>query len=106
MQKVRLYWEFYKSTLILNLASSVFLSFILMLGMQMIMKAPPPFIVIYIRCCMFGGPIVSLYYKETSRNNEYYFYYNKGISKISLLIITFIAYILIGILLLSILHYV
>lgn len=105
MQKVKLYWTFYKSTLILNLASSVFLSFILFAGAQMTMKDPPHFIVIYTRCFMFGGPLICFYYKELSRKKEYYFYYNKGITKISLFITTLIICLLIGFLFLNILHY-
>jgi len=100
MQKVKLYWEFYKSTVLLNLASAFFFSFAIWTSG----KIPQPFIVIYLRCCMYGGPLICFYYKEKSRKNEYYFYYNKGITKISLLIVTWLTYILIGSLTLNILH--
>jgi hypothetical protein len=106
--KAKLYFEFYKSTLILNLASSILLSFMIyatLTSMPMVVKVPPPFAVIYIRCCMFGGPLVCFYQKEITRKNEYYFYFNKGISKINLLIVTLLINILIGVLVLNILHY-
>ena len=109
IMKAKLYFEFYKSTFILNLASSVFLAFMVyaaLASMSMIIKVPPPFSVVYIRCCMFGGPLVCFYQKEISRKNEYYFYFNKGIPKINLLIVTLLINILIGVLALNILHYV
>ena len=67
--------------------------------------APPPLYIVYIRCCMFGGPLLCIFYKEMSRKNEYYFYFNRGISKISLFIVTLSTYVLTGHLLIIILHY-
>ena len=101
VMKVKLYWQFYKSTLILNLASSVLLAIIVKLAAM----ADTPLSIIYINCCMFVGPFICFYYNELSNKNEYYFYYNKGISKLSLYIITFSIYISIGLLIQSALYY-
>jgi hypothetical protein len=106
MVKITLHWEYLKSTLVLNLSSSVLLAFIVYLTLVNSQDAPPPLYVVYIRCCMFGGPLLCLFYKEMSRKNEYYFYYNRGISKLSLYITTLSTYILTGYLLIIILHYV
>jgi hypothetical protein len=105
MQKVKLFWEFYKSTLSMNLFSSVFLLFILFGAMQMVMKTSTPLILVYIHCCMFGGPFISFFYKELSRKKEYYFYYNRGITKVNLLVTTLLINFLFGILLINILRY-
>jgi hypothetical protein len=105
MQKVRLYWEFYKSTVVMNLGCSVLLAFSIFVGMQMAMLTPPSFIVVYIRCCMFGGPVLCLYNKVLARKNEFYFYHNKGIARSGLFIATFVIYISLGVLILNILHY-
>lgn len=104
MQKLRLHWEFFKSTIILNLASSVLFAAIIG-SMSGGTKTTSPLIVNYINCCMFGGPLVSFYYKELSRKKEYYFYYNRGITKIKLLTTTYITYILTGLVILIILNY-
>jgi len=106
--KVKLYWQFYKSTLIINLASSVLLAFIVKSAANISIDskiAETPLSIIYIKCCMFGGPFICFYYNELSKKNEYYFYYNKGISKLSLYIVTFSIYISIGLLIQSALYY-
>ena len=105
MVKLALHWEYFKSTLVLNLSSSVLFAFIG--GLSFITSSDPlPFLIVYIRCCMFGGPLFCFLYKEMSRKNEYYFYYNRGISKLSLFITTLSTCILTGYLLIIILHYV
>ena len=104
MLKLTLHWEYFKSTLVLNMSTSVLLAFIVHFTLMTLPK-PPPFYIVYIRCCMFGGPLLCLLYKEMSRKNEYYFYYNRGISKLSLFITTLSTYILTGYLLIAILHY-
>ena len=105
MVKLTLHWEYFKSTLVLNLSSSVLLSFIVYTALLNYPDAPPPLHVVYIRCCMFGGPLLCLFYKELSRKNEYYSYFNRGISKLSLFITTLSTYILTGYLLILILRY-
>jgi len=104
MVKLTLHWEYFKSTLVLNLSTSVLLAFIVSFSL-ITFPDPPPLHMVYIRCCMFGGPLICLLYKEMSRKNEYYFYYNRGISKLSLFITTLSTYILTGYLLIMILHY-
>ena len=105
MVKLTLHWEYFKSTLVLNLTSSVLLAFVVYLTL-ITLPEPPSFHIVYIRCCMFGGPLLCLLYKEMSGRNEYYFYYNRGISKLSLFITTLSTYLLTGNLLIIILHYV
>ena len=106
MLKLRLHWEYFKSTLVLNFSSSILIAFIIRLTLLTLPDPPSPIYIIYIRCCMFGGPLLCFFYKEMSKKNEYYFYYNRGISKLSLFISTLSTYILMGYLLLIILHYV
>ncbi len=106
MEKLTFHWEYFKSTLVLNLSSSVLISFIVFKALENFPDSPPPLYIVYIKCCMFGGPLLCLFYKEMSRKNEYYFYYNRGISKLSLYITTLSTYILVGYSLINILHYV
>jgi hypothetical protein len=106
MVKLTLHWEYFKSTLVLNLSASVILSVIVYMALKIYPEPPPPLHVVYIRCCMFGGPLLCLFNKEISRKNEYYFYYNRGISKLSLFITTLSTYMLTGYLLIIILRYV
>lgn len=95
MNKLLLYWEFYKSTLILNWSFSMALSIIIY----------PLFLTVLPICVMTAGPIVSLFFKEVSRKNEFYFYYNKGISKISLITTNITLNLITGVFLLIIIHY-
>ena len=105
MVKLALHWEYFKSTLVLNLASSVLFAFFVISFLKSLPGPIPSFPVIYIRCCMVGGPLLCFLYKEISRKNEYYFYYNRGITKLSLWIVTLVTYILSGTLLINILEY-
>jgi len=105
MQKITFFWEFIKSTMVFNFASSVLIAFTVHLTLATLPDPPPPLYEVYIRCCMYGGSLLSLFYKEISNKNEYYFYYNRGISKLSLIVTTMMSYILIGYLLINILHY-
>ncbi|NOU47073.1 MAG: hypothetical protein HOO86_08430 [Bacteroidales bacterium] len=89
MDTIKLYWEFHKSTLIINWLFSMAIS---LLGF--------PFVIFPI-VTMTGGPFLSLFYKEIAHKNEYYFYYNRGISKLNLIIVSMIANILTGIILLT-----
>ena len=90
MDNVKLYWEFHKSTLIINWTFSFAFSMILI----------SPLLIPIVS--MTGGPLISIFYKEISRKNEYYFYYNRGISKLNLIIISLILNILIGLVILFI----
>jgi len=106
MSKLKLYWEYYKSTLILNLSSSVLLAFIISEASKSLPLARLSFQIIFLLCFMFGGAFLSFFYKEISHKGEYYFYYNQGISKIRLWIVTLSTNILLGGLLINILYYV
>jgi len=90
MQKVRLYWEFHKSTLFLNWVVSL---------ISILLTKSFLFVPITM---MTVGPFLSLFYKEISSKNEYYFYYNRGISKINLIVVNLILNILTGLILLYI----
>ena len=105
MGKLALHWEFFKSTLVLNLASSVLFAYCIFYLLKNLPDPLPPFHIIYIRCLMFGGPLLCFLYKEISRKNDYYFYYNRGITKIRLWTVNFLAYAFTGTLLINILHY-
>jgi len=49
---------------------------------------------------------MSAYYFEIARKNEYYFYYNIGLSRIRLLLFTYLLHIIIVVPILFIIHYV
>lgn len=93
MDNLRFYWEFHKSTLIINWAFSIAFSMILSIPLLMPIMS------------MTGGPLISLFYKEVSRKNEYYFYYNRGISKISLIVVSLVFNALVGVILISIIQH-
>lgn len=106
MMKLKLYWEFYKSTLALALSSAVLYAFIISEGLKSLPIARLPFYVVFLLCFMFGGVFAVFLYKEFTLKGEYYFYHNRGISKLSLWIITEVTNILIGGILINILDYV
>lgn len=89
MENIRFYWEFHKSTLIINWSFSVAFSMILFLPIMI------PII------SMTGGPLISVFYKDLSRKNEYYFYYNRGISKVKLIVVSLLLNIFIGAIIIS-----
>jgi len=64
MIKLALHWEFFKSTLVLNLSSSVLLSFIVYIALKNFPDQQPPLYIVYIRCCMFGGSLLCLFSKK------------------------------------------
>jgi len=92
MSKLALYWEFYKSTLVVNWIFSIAISLILL----------PTFFTTLSISVMTGGPLLSLLYKEISSKNEFYFYYNQGVSKVRLVISCMILNILVGLILIKI----
>jgi len=93
-KNIRLYWAFYKSTLIINLAVSFAVS--LVAGSLYIFSV----------CFASGGPLFSIFFKEIWRRNEYYFYNNCGISKYQLMAFTMAVSILLGTSILMLLLYV
>lgn len=99
MNNIKFYWEFHKSTLIINWAFSLGFSFIILSSLTIQSLIIPMTIM-----SMTGGPLISIFYKEITRNNEYYFYYNRGISKINLIIASLILNVLVGAILISIIH--
>ncbi len=60
----------------------------------------------YAFCLMTGGFLLSAFYFEISRKSEYYFYYNLGLSKIKLLLITYVLHMIFILPLIFILQYV
>jgi hypothetical protein len=89
----KMYFQFYKSTLGINVSFSLFISFLL----YFIGKRP----IAYSFAIFFMslGYLFSILIKESSFSNKsvYYFYYNYGITKIKLFIIAGIVNILISI---------
>jgi len=75
VNRVQLFWEFHKSTLLINWGFSIAFA---MVNVSIYFILLPIF-------TMTGGPILSLFFKELSRKNEYYYYYNRNISKLSLI---------------------
>jgi hypothetical protein len=82
MNQVKLIFQFYRSTLVLNGCFSIVFSLILYLLGRV------PIIYTFSLLLASLGFIVSMLVKESSFSNkdEYYFYYNVGISKIKLII--------------------
>ena len=70
MKKFKLLWEFYKSTLAINLFP-IIISFLFV---------PET---IFINLCFFGF-LISYLFKQFYRKHEYYFYFNNNISIINL----------------------
>ena len=86
MVRFRLYWEFYKSTFIINFGSSVIASLFVF----------PDTFKIFPLAIMTVGPLLAFFYKEITRKNEYFFYYNQGLSKFRLIASCMLVNILIG----------
>ena len=70
MKKIKLYFEFYKSVILIYL----------ILIVVSIAIDPSS---IYLNLCFFGTAVVYIF-KEFYRKNDYYFYYNMNIGKLSL----------------------
>ena len=99
MFKYRLYWNFYKSTLIINYVSSLLIaSFTSLVNV--------PVLTTFCISIMSGGVLIAVGYKEMKHPVEYYFYYNRGISKYQLMAFTVGINILIGIFILIVDYYV
>ena len=83
VNKIKLYFQFYKSTLGINVSFSAFLSIILFF------MAKYPIVYSYALFSVSLGYVISFLVKESgfSNNDEYYFYYNFGITKIKLFMI-------------------
>jgi hypothetical protein len=97
INKVKLYFQFYKSTLITNFAFSVTVSLVLYL----IAKSP----IIY-NCALFFmsfGFIFAIVIKESSSSNrdEYYFYYNFSITKVKLFCFSYFLNVIAGLLVIA-----
>ena len=96
-----LYWAFYKSTVILNIAVSFALA-----SLATVFSGD-----VFTFCIYFPGSFATIgllfvfLYKEIAFPLEYYFYYNRGITKIKLFIFCFLINVLPATLILTILHY-
>jgi len=96
MDRIKLFWEFHKSTMMINWSISIAFSVVMF----------PLFFTLLPIFIMTGGPIISLFYKEISKKNEYYYYYNRNISKISLIAVSMILNLFTGIILIKIISHV
>lgn len=74
--KLKLYWEFYKSVLFINL-------FLLIISLVFNPSS------VVVNLSFLAIPII-YFYKEQFRKNEYYFYYNMNISKLKLISFCFL----------------
>ena len=83
INKIKIYFQFYKSTLGINVSISAVLSIILYFTVQY------PIVYSYALFSMSLGYFISILVKESSFSNhdESYFYYNFGITKTKLFII-------------------
>lgn len=104
MYKLKLYWAYFKSTLVFNISTSAFLTLILKMVLSLRDKDIPIYI-LYIYSFMFGGPLFDFFYKMLNRQDEFYFYYNRAITRLGLLISSLIICIGMGTVLLTILNY-
>lgn len=89
-RKILNLWEFFKSTLVVNLSLSCV--FILFGGIA-------TFTYVFLSL----GFIVSIAVKEIHQKNNYFFYYNNGLTKVQLWIFSYVFTVL-GIILLAIIH--
>ncbi len=86
-RKVFLFWEFYKSTLLINLSLSI-LIYLLTFDL-----------VSFFNSFIFIGLFGNILFKENYRKNEYFFYYNNNFSKIELFVCCLILNIILSIVL-------
>jgi len=77
-QKIRLYLNFHRSTLALNWLVSIAVSSFSFSFRNLALAT------------LTAGFLVSLLYKEIRQRDEYYFYYNAGISKLNLILGSFL----------------
>ena len=113
MSKWRLYWTFFKSTLMINLifpfsfAFSVPVAFSDIIPVELKGETPTmTFWNIFSVCIMTLGPLISFAFKKWARPNEYYFYNNRGISKYQLMAFSMTINVLLGVSILMIKSYV
>lgn len=86
VQRIKLIWEFYKSTIAIAWSVAFGTSLILY----------KHFTQVFLFSTITLGPFVSFLYKELAQKKEYYFYYNRGISKVQLILFTCLINLLIG----------
>lgn len=97
MKKHSFYLLFFRSTLIISIATSVAITFVATAysseavqgGSHIVLSVIESFLKVW---CI-GGLASSVLYKEVVKKDEYYFYYNAGISKIRLIGTTFVLYV-------------
>lgn len=105
----KLFLPFNKTILKMSVIFSIFLTF---LSSLFILTQTSKHSLAYLVIAFFtfwiltGGFLLSFFYFEITRKNEYYFYYNLGISKIKLLLMTYLLHIIFILPLLYILQYV
>ena len=90
MNKLKLLYAFYKSTLTINLSAS-FLLTILTLAVSisenwgtglggLLVNFVQSFLLVFLT----AGFLISIIYKELTYKEEYYFYYNRGVGRVKL----------------------
>lgn len=89
-QKIAIYFNFYKTTLLINGAVSFAVSMFFFSFLH------------FAFALISVGFLMALFYKELTKQQEYYFYYNAGISKINLILVSFVFNLALAILLIFI----
>lgn len=86
--RMKIYRFFYKTTLKVSLPLSCLSGFLISLG------APKITLAVLIDCFLLSlctvGLSFDLLYKEIARKKEYYFYYNCSISKMELILVSYL----------------
>jgi len=103
------YINFFKSTLVINVPISVAISII----SAFVVSADEPdndfflsFLYTFMQMVSTVGLFATFMYKQYMHKDQYYFYRNVGISKLSLLIVTFLSYCFISMVLYNILKWI
>ena len=98
MKKASFYLLFFWSTLLISIPAAIAITFVTgSTFMQIVVADSSPVLSVLssvLKVWFTGGLAASLLYKETVRKSEYYFFYNAGISKIKLIVVSLILYIL------------
>jgi len=82
LKKVKILFEFYKSTLLFNFGFSLLLLYFLNIGSDCrAILHSIPFTYLF---GSFFGLLIVLFLKEINKNNDYLFYFNSNLSKLQL----------------------
>jgi len=89
---LKLLYCYYKDLIIINISVSLCVALIAFATTFNIAISS----LVFSNCFISGGYIISVFYYEIAKNNQYYFFYNRGLSKLSLYILSFLFNLTIG----------